>query len=107
MGGPGMAAPPRPQQDMAADNGSTGTLTRHTAGTDSARPEHGALARCKYGLLVPTRPAVDPDNAENLGSEDGHEATRGKAGQARRETEEEDKTQQRVLPARGMQGAND
>ena len=38
MGGPRMAPPPRPQRGTAADNGSTGTLTRHTAGTDGARP---------------------------------------------------------------------
>ena len=44
----------------AADKVSAGTLTRHTAGTDGARPEHSALARRKYGLLALEEPAGDP-----------------------------------------------
>ena len=55
MGGPRMAEPLRPQRSMAADNGSAENPLRNTAGTDSARPEHGALARPKYGLLAPMR----------------------------------------------------
>ena len=86
------APPPLPQRGLAADNGSAGTPTRHTSGTDVARPEHGALARREYGLLVPTGAAVDPADAGDLGSEDGPESTRGAAGKARRETEEGGKT---------------
>ena len=43
----------------------------------------------------------------DLGSEDGHEATRGTADQAQRETETGNGTRQRAPPARGMQWAND
>ena len=102
-----MAPLPRPQWGTAADNGSSGTPTRHTSGTDVARPEHGALARREYGLLSPTGMAVDPADAGELGNKDGHESTRGTAGHYRRETEEGDETRQRTLPARIMQGSND
>ena len=44
MGEPRTALPPRPKRVTAVDNSSTGTPTRHTAGTDGTRPEHGALA---------------------------------------------------------------
>ena len=60
MGGLRTLLPPRPQWGTAADDGSAGTPTRHTAGTDSARPEHGALASRKYNLLAPTGPAINP-----------------------------------------------
>ena len=102
-----MAPPPRPQWDMAAGNGSAGTPTRHTAGTDGARLKNGALARCKCGLLAPRGTAVNLADAGYLGSADGHEATDGTAGQDRRETWEGDETRQRALPARRMQGASD
>ena len=52
MGGPRTVAPLQPQRGTAADNGSTGTLRRHTAGTagtNGARPEHGALVRRNDG----------------------------------------------------------
>ena len=101
------AAPPRPQRETAADNGSVGNPIRHTAVTEGARPENGALARPEYGLLTLTVSAVNPDDVGDLGSENGHEATRGTCDQARRETEEGDKTRQRALPARGMRGIND
>ena len=75
MGGPRTAPPPYPQRRMAADDSSTETPTRHTAGTDDARQEHYALACCKYGLLASTGTAVDPSNAGDPGSKDGHGAT--------------------------------
>ena len=86
MGGPRMVAPPHPQQDMAADIKIAGTLLMHTAGTDSVRPEHGALTRHKYGLLAPIWTVVDPAAAGYQGSGNIHEATRGTAGQAWRGT---------------------
>ena len=59
MGGLRTAAPPLPHQGMAVENNSTGTLLRHSAGTDGARPEHSALACRKYGLLAPMGTAVN------------------------------------------------
>ena len=44
MAGTRTATPPRPHWGTAEDNGSAGTLNRHTSGTNGARPEHGALA---------------------------------------------------------------
>ena len=80
-----MAEPPRPQGGTAADNNSAETPPRHTAGTNSARPEHGALARREYGLLAPMGAVVDLAAMGDQGSEDGHEATMGTAGQTRQE----------------------
>ena len=77
---------PRPQQGKMADNNIAGTKLRHTAGTDGARPEHGALARREYSLLAPTGTAVDPAAAGDRGSREGHVATRETADQARRDT---------------------
>ena len=87
----------------ATDNDSAGTLLMHIAGTDGARPNHGAIAHCKYGLLALRGAAVDPAAAGDQGSRDGHEATRGTSDQVRKEMEEGDKTRQHALPARGMQ----
>ena len=87
---------------MAEENNSMGNPIRHTASTDSVRPEHGALARREYGLLAPTETAVDTVDVGNQGIGDGHEATRGTADQARRETEEGDETRKNTLPVRGM-----
>ena len=101
-----MAAPPRPQRGTAAEIDSAGTLIKHTAGTEGARPEHGVLPCCEYGLLAPTGLVVNPAATGNQGSVDGHEATRGTADQVRRETEAGDGTRQRVLPERGMKGAD-
>ena len=72
MGRLGMAAAPRPHRGMAAENDSVGTLLMNTAGTNSASPEHGALARHKYGLLVPTVSAVDLATTGDQGSKDSH-----------------------------------
>ena len=102
-----MAAVPRPQRGMTADNGSAGTLTRHTASTDGARPKHGGLVRREYGLLAPTGTAVDMDDTGDLGSEDGHEAIRGLDGKDKGETEEGGETQQRGVPVCGIRGARD
>ena len=107
MGGPETAPPPRPQQGTSADGNSAGTLLRNISGTNSARPNHGVLARREYGLLAPTGPAVDPAATGDQGSGDGHEATRGTVDQAQRETEAGDRTRQHAFPARSMQGADD
>ena len=88
---------PRPQQGTAAVRDSAGTLLRHTVGTEVARLEHGALARRKYGLLALTGQAVDTAAARTQVSRDGHEANRGMAYRARRETEAGEGTQQRAF----------
>ena len=88
MGGPRTAALPRPHRGTAAEESSVGIPTRYTDGTDGARPEHGALARHEYGLLALTGTAVDPADAGDPGSADGHEATGEQAGQDGKETEE-------------------
>ena len=75
MGRPRTVAPPSPRRGTAADDGSAGTPTRHSFGTNGSRPEHGALARRKYGLLVPTETAVESADAGDPGSADGHRAT--------------------------------
>ena len=59
MGGTRTAPPPRPQRGTAVDDSSAGIPTRNTNSTDGARPEYGALARREYGLLAPTRTAVN------------------------------------------------
>ena len=86
---------------------SLGTLHRHTAGTDGARPKNGMHSCRKNGLLAPMGPADDPDATGNQVSRNGCKATRRTADQAWRETETEEMTRQRTLPACGMQGAND
>ena len=107
MGGPRTAAPPRPQRVTAEYNGSAGTPTRHTSGTDGARTKHVALPHRKYGLLAPIGTAVDPDDAGDLGSKYSHEATGGTAGQDRKETEEGGETRKHALLTSVMRGAND
>ena len=102
-----MSAPPRPQRGTAEVRYSTGSLYRHNAGTDGARPENGMHSRRKYGLLALTGPVVNTAAAGNQVSIDGHKGNMGTVNQARRETQTRDGTRQRTLPARGMQGAND
>ena len=75
MGGTRTAALPGPHRGTAADDGSAETPPRNTAGTNSARPKHGTLARRKYGLLAPEGTAVDPADAGDLSSEAGYGAT--------------------------------
>ena len=105
MGGPRTAEPTGPQQGTAADDGSTEDQPRHTSGTNGARPEYGALARRKYGLLALAGTAVDQVDAGDTGRKAGHGAT---ADQDGKEPEEEgDKTLQRTLPARGNDGVGD
>ena len=50
MGGQRTGKPLHPQRGTAADNGSIGTPTRRTAGTDGAKPKHSALARREVRL---------------------------------------------------------
>ena len=104
MGSPRKVPPLFPQRGMSADDGSVGTPTRHTAGTDGARPEHAPLACRKYGLLVPTGTTVDLADVGDPGIKAGHGAT---GDQDEREPEEGDKSQQRVLPAIGRNGIED
>ena len=94
---------PRLQRGTASVGDSAGNLLRYTAGADSARPKHGALARREYGLLSPTELAVDPADAGNQVSGDVLKENRGTADQAQRETETEEGTRQCVLPSSGMQ----
>ena len=82
LGGLRTSPPPRPQRGTEADTNSAGTLPRHTAGTNGARPKHGALVRHEYGLLALTGTAVDPADAGDQGSGDGHEDTRGTSDQS-------------------------
>ena len=106
MGGPRTAPPPHPQKGTAEDNCRAGTLTRHTVGTDGARPEHGALACREYGLLAPTVMVVNLANMGDPGSAYGHEAIGRLDGQAQRDTEDGDETRKSALPAHGIQGAS-
>ena len=52
-------------------------MHRHTEGANGARPEHGALARHKYGLMAPEDPAGDLAVADPQEYRDDHEATMG------------------------------
>ena len=99
-----MAPPTRPKRGKTADNNSVGTPIRHTAGANGARTEHGALAHHKYGLMPLTGTEVESSDAGDQGYKDGHEATRGTANLAPRDTDKGDKTWQHTLPERSMQG---
>ena len=92
------AAPPIPQQGMAADRDSAGTLHRHSESSNGASPKHAS----KYGLLALAEPAGNPDAARIQVSGDGHGATRGTEGQGQRVTDTGDRTGQSTLLARGM-----
>ena len=79
------------QEPVAALNTPRGTVEvkreevrtqRHSNGFDGARPEHGALARHKYGLLEQT---VDPAAAGTQGSKDNAEDITGTRGNNGRE----------------------
>ena len=99
MGKTRMEEPTFPHQGIVEGNGSVETPSRHTSGTDGARPKQGALARREYGLLAPSGTAADPADAGNPGSEAFHRATGEKDGGE--SEEEEDETQHRALPACG------
>ena len=86
MGGPGTAPPPRLQRGTSEVRDSTGTLHRHTASTNGARPENDMHSRREYGLLSPTEQADDPVAAGNQVKRYGHNSSRGTAKQAKRAT---------------------
>ena len=54
------AAPQIPHQGTAEGGRGEVRPHRHPGGANGARPEHGALARRKYGLLSLEDPAGDP-----------------------------------------------
>ena len=58
---------------------------KHSGSTDGTSPEHGALVRCKYGLLVPEEPAGNPATAGPQGIRDNPEDTTGKGKTDRKE----------------------
>ena len=74
-GGQEPAAPLSPQRGTAEVRRVEVSTHRHPYGGDSARPNHGMLARCKYGLLVPEDTASKPDATEPQGSGDSTEDT--------------------------------
>ena len=80
------AAPTYPQRGTVADTHSVGTLSRHTAGTDGASSEHGALACHEYGLLAPPGAAVNLSYMGDQYSGNGHESTGETYDQDQRET---------------------
>ena len=102
MGGPRTAELPRPKRDIAAGDGSAENRPRHTAGTDGARPEHGAVSRRKYGSLAPAGTAVNQPDTGERGNKACHGATTEQDGTD--PEEEGDETLQRALPARGNNG---
>ena len=51
--------PSKPRGTKEGEIGEVSTQ-RYSDGTSGVRPEHGALARRKYGLLAPEEPAGDP-----------------------------------------------
>ena len=73
----GSAAPLSPQQGMAASRGRKVSMHRYINGADGARPKHGALTCCKYGLVAPEEPAGNPAAAELQEHGYRHEATMG------------------------------
>ena len=97
MGEPRTAEPPRPQRSTEAYTDSAENQPRHTAGTNGARPKHGALTRHEYGFLAPAGTVVDHADAGDTGSEAGHGATTDQDGTD--QEEEGDKTLQLALPA--------
>ena len=75
---------------------------RHPDGADGARPGHGALARCKYGLLALEEPAGNPAAAGPQGSGDSPENTTGTGGTDKRETGTGERNEQRAPLANGQ-----
>ena len=79
-------------------------VSRHTTGTNSARPKQGVLARHEYGLLMPTGNLVNPADVGDPCSKAGKGATWDQDG---KEPEEGDKTQERALFESGRNGIRD
>ena len=79
--------------------GSKVSTHRRPDGSNSARPEHVALACCKYGLLAPDEPEGDPAAAEPRDRGDGPDATIGTGGLDEREMETGYHNRQRAILA--------
>ena len=71
-GKPGLPGPSCQNRGTEAGD-STQTPHRHPDEADSARPEHGALARRKYGLMATEDPAGDAAAVVTQVIRDGHE----------------------------------
>ena len=82
--GPGPAAPQCPQRSTLEGGGSKVTMHRNP---DGGRPEHGALARREYGLLVTNEPEGDPAAIVPWDREDSPKATMGTGFPDERATE--------------------
>ena len=80
-----LAAPPIPQRGMEKGERGEVITKSHSNSDDGARPEQGALVRCKYGLLAPYEPTGDLAAAGPHGSEKIPEDTTGTGGTNRRE----------------------
>ena len=80
------APPPSPQWGTEEEERGEVIPQSHSKGAGGSRPEHGALARREYGLLVPEELAGDPDAAGAQGSGDNPKDTIGAGGTDRRET---------------------
>ena len=77
------AAPQRLQRGMAEVRRGEARLHRHP---DGAMPEHGALARREYGLLVPEKPVGDTASAKPQVIRDSPEDTSETGHSDKRET---------------------
>ena len=75
---------------------------RRPDGADGASPEHGALARREYGLLVLEEPAGNPAAAELQGSGDSPENISETGCTDRRETGTGERNRQHALLACGQ-----
>ena len=59
---------------------------RHSDGNNGARPDHGALTHCKYGLLALERPAGNLASERSQGSGDNPKDTIGTGDTDKMET---------------------
>ena len=80
-----------PTTPWGTTEGESGGITmvrmqRHSDGSGSTRPEHGALTRSEYGLLAPEGPAGNPSVAGPQENGDNPEVTTGTGGTGGRET---------------------
>ena len=73
-GGQQMAEPPVTMETAEGD-GSAGPRQEQSDGVDSARSEHGALARRKYDILASEAKEGGQANAGAAGREEGHGAS--------------------------------